>query len=239
MKIAQARLGPDGYLFNTALAAADPAVFDLPSVDTQAASAAGRAAVRFAMLDQLPVVIKRYHRGGMVRHLTADLYWFQGYERSRSWREIRLLAHMHGLGLPVPAPVAGSVNRVASGWYRAGLITGRIESSTSLGDWLVHSALTKKQWQALGATIRRFHDAGIFHADLNAHNILFDASERFHLIDFDRGRIVKASSTDNWRQANLDRLHRSLQKLQRASATYHFDHDDWRAVESAAVRHCA
>jgi 3-deoxy-D-manno-octulosonic acid kinase len=232
MKIEQLLTSDSGYLFNTALVSTDPAIFDLPSTDTLAEGLAGRATVRFAQLAEMPVVIKRYHRGGMVRHLTSDLYWFQGYERSRSWREIRLLCHMRGLDLPVPVPVAGSVERAAPGCYRAGLITGRIEASASLGNHLVESALATDQWHELGLCLRRFHEAGICHADLNAHNILIDADGRFHLIDFDRGTVVDRPG--RWCQANLDRLLRSLKKIHRASSSFHFGDDDWDNLLSAA-----
>ncbi len=233
MKVESTLTSRGGCLYNTAVVSADPAIFDLPATAPLPAGVAGRAAVRFAMLDQLPVVIKRYHRGGLVRHLSTDLYWYQGCERSRSWREIRLLCHMRNLGLPVPLPVAGRVERVACAWYRAVLVTGRIEASESLGSFLVHSALSANQWRALGVTIRRFHEAGICHADLNAHNILIDANGDYHLIDFDRGRMVDRPGS--WCQGNLDRLCRSLEKLQRSSADYHFKTDDWRSFESAAV----
>ena len=193
MKVEPMLTSRGGCLFNTAAVSVDPAIFDLPATSALPAGVGGRAAVRFAMLGELPVVIKRYHRGGLVRYLSTDLYWYQGCERSRPWREIRLLSYMHSLGLPVPLPVAGRVERVAGVWYRAGLVTGRIEASESLGSYLAHSTLPATQWRALGATIRRFHDAGICHADLNAHNILIDADGEYHLIDFDRSRIVEQS----------------------------------------------
>src|SRR6185437_2153524 len=61
-----------------------------------------------------------------------------------------------------------------------------------------------------GALVARFHRAGIWHADLNAHNVLVTSSA-LHLIDFDRGRLRVPA--EGWRLANLKRLHRSLLKL--------------------------
>jgi 3-deoxy-D-manno-octulosonic acid kinase len=70
-------------------------------------------------------------------------------------------------------------------------------------------------WPLVGACIRKFHDAGVVHADLNARNILLsetgDANARVYLIDFDRARIGKPSKKVS--KNNLDRLHRSLAKL--------------------------
>jgi len=62
-----------------------------------------------------------------------------------------------------------------------------------------------------GRLIARFHRAGLDHADLNAHNILFDANGHGWLIDFDRG--VQRIPATAWRERNLKRLHRSLVKL--------------------------
>jgi 3-deoxy-D-manno-octulosonic acid kinase len=66
-------------------------------------------------------------------------------------------------------------------------------------------------WSRIGDTLGRFHREGVFHADLNAHNVLLDADEAVWLIDFDRGAL-RASGTE-WKRANLSRLFRSLQKI--------------------------
>ncbi|PSD25587.1 3-deoxy-D-manno-octulosonic acid kinase, partial [Stenotrophomonas maltophilia] len=66
-------------------------------------------------------------------------------------------------------------------------------------------------WEEAGRLIARFHRAGLDHADLNAHNILFDGSGHGWLIDFDRG-VIRIPAT-GWRERNLKRLLRSLVKL--------------------------
>ena len=66
-------------------------------------------------------------------------------------------------------------------------------------------------WEETGRLIARFHREGLEHADLNAHNILFDGNGRGWLIDFDRGRLRIPAT--GWRRGNLQRLHRSLMKL--------------------------
>ena len=66
-------------------------------------------------------------------------------------------------------------------------------------------------WEAAGLLIAQFHRAGLDHADLNAHNILFDGQGRGWFIDLDQSRLRIPATA--WREANLARLHRSLRKL--------------------------
>ena len=68
-------------------------------------------------------------------------------------------------------------------------------------------------WAAIGRCIRRFHDYGLCHADLNAHNILLRGDREVFLIDFDR---CARRQPGMWRDANLARLRRSLDKLEDA-----------------------
>jgi 3-deoxy-D-manno-octulosonic acid kinase len=55
------------------------------------------------------------------------------------------------------------------------------------------------------------HRAGVWHADLNAFNLLLDEQGDAWLIDFDRGRY--GAVAPNERRSNLLRLRRSLDKV--------------------------
>ena len=66
-------------------------------------------------------------------------------------------------------------------------------------------------WRHIGAEIRRFHAAGVVHADLNARNVLVGKKDAVHLVDFDRARISVRNAAAF--EANLRRLRRSLDKL--------------------------
>jgi 3-deoxy-D-manno-octulosonic acid kinase len=90
-------------------------------------------------------------------------------------------------------------------------------------------ALGDDDWRKLGRLLRRFHDAGLDHADLNAHNILRDAGSGFWLIDFDQGRL---RSQGGWREGNLRRLLRSLRKLRRQSPRFCWTEADWAALQA-------
>ena len=52
------------------------------------------------------MVLRHFHRGGLVGRLNRDLYLRVGAPRCRAFREFDLLADMHVQGLPVPLPVA-------------------------------------------------------------------------------------------------------------------------------------
>jgi len=154
-------------------------------------------------------VLRHYRRGGWAA-IAGDRYLWTGEAQTRAFRELRLLSRMRELGLPVPQPVAAQVRR-SGPLYRADLLTVAIPESKSLATRVTDPEADR--WMpAVGACIRRFHDAGIWHADLNAHNVLLDAEGTVYLIDFDRARLRPPG---RWAARNLQRLHRSLSKLAR------------------------
>lgn len=167
----------------------------------------GRARALAVATDVGPAVLRRYHRGGMIAKVVRDRYLFTGYGRSRGLREWRILARLHARGLPVPAPLMASCERRGL-CYRAGLLTRLIEGAVSLAE--AGHRLQSGHWQRLGATLARFSQAGVVHADLNAHNLLVDADGRWYVIDFDRARIGNRPVDPG---PMLGRLERSLDKL--------------------------
>ncbi len=199
----------------------------------QGGSAAGRGTAHFIELNGKPCVLRHYRRGGMAR-LLGDRYLRGTLPQTRAWREWHLLANLTAQCLPVPQPVAAQV--VTCGlFYRADLIMQRLEGTRSLCQTLEDGVvLSQEQWQAIGRCIRRFHDAGVYHADLNAHNILLDADEKVWLIDFDRGKVRVSAS--HWQQANLARLRRSLDKRlalhEAGHGRFHFANEDWQYLVS-------
>ena len=155
-------------------------------------------------------VLRHYRRGGWAAILSTDYYLWTGLECTRPWREWRLLYSLYKEGLPVPQPLAARVQRWGA-VYRGDLITRLIPDSRSLASHLRDSGIERLPWHAIGACLRRFHDAGVRHADLNAHNILLDSRDRVFLVDFDKG--VRRPPASGWQQANLHRLWRSLHRL--------------------------
>ncbi len=184
----------------------------------------GRGSVWFVRTAGAGWVLRHYRRGGLVARFVADRYWWRTEESTRPFRELRLLAELEALELPAVRPVAARYVRGALG-YRADLLTVAIPDARTLAALLASEpALT--QWARIGRTIRAFHDAGVFHADLNAHNVLVGADGAVHLVDFDRGEL---RAPGPWTAANLARLQRSLAKLS-AAGRGRFVPEAWAAL---------
>lgn len=193
-----------------------------------AGGAPGRGTAHFLETPGGAWVLRHYRRGGLVSGVLHDRYAWFGVKRSRAFREWYLLAEIKRLGLPVPAPVAARVVRSGNA-YRADLITECVKNAATLTELLRGRPMEAVAWQALGRTIARFHAAGVWHADLNAHNILVDADGEFTLIDFDHSRIRQPGG---WRLRNLRRLRRSLEKLAAEHGEFHFADADWDALHA-------
>ena len=185
----------------------------------------GRGSAWFITRTPRQWALRHYRRGGFIARFSKDLYVWTGEERVRAFAEWRLLDTLRAHGLPVPRPVAARYGR-AGLLYRCDLITQRIANAEPLSAALARESLAAESWQNVGATVARFHAAGVDHADLNAHNILIDGAGAVSLIDFDRGRIRAAGS---WAAGNLARLQRSLVKVARELPPQRFASADWDA----------
>ncbi len=208
------------------VAAPGPECFDPDHWGARIAGRAGqgRGSVFFVRADDEEWALRHYQRGGFAGRLVADRYLWLGEDRTRSFREWRILDRMHRADLPVPRPVAAFWRRHGP-LYSADMLTRRIPAAQPLSARL--SAGDAVDWRAVGAVLRRFHEAGACHADLNAHNILLDDSGAAWLLDFDRGSI---RSSGAWRGRNLMRLERSLHKIAAEPGAPTFDTSGWRAL---------
>lgn len=178
------------------------------------------------------LVFKQYHRGGLAGRLVEKSYLYSRLPNTRVWREFNMLRAMRELGLPVPRPVAARCVSVPPLAYRGALITERIPDSRTLTEILCERPLDNETWAKLGALIARFHHKNVYHADLNASNILLTGSGDFYLIDFDKG-VIRRSLSRQDANANVARLRRSLCKLQKRCPEFHFAEDNWQALVRA------
>jgi 3-deoxy-D-manno-octulosonic acid kinase len=230
--IREKRLGSDFYRWNASLLREFSAEIFSPDLNRHhTLNRLGRGAAVMFRHGELDLVLRHYQRGGLVRFFNRDLYPFFRLSRTRMWREFDLLVQLQALGLPAPVAVAAHCRQVAPGWCRGDLITLTIPDSRTLAQALQVESLSRGQWQNLGEMLARFHSRGVFHADLNANNILLDQEGRFYLLDFDKGDL-RAPARD-WQEANLARLLRSLRKLQGRYSCFYFQPADWSALLDA------
>ncbi len=167
------------------------------------------------------MVLRHYLRGGWAANVSRDGYIWHGANRVRSFAEFRLMRALHARGLPVPRALAACYRRRGAS-YRAAILIERLDGVHSLAE-RVDVAAADAPWEEAGRLIARFHRAGLDHADLNAHNILFDAMGHGWMIDFDRSRLRIPETA--WRERNLARLKRSLLKLRGAREPALVKHD--------------
>lgn len=198
---------------------AGPRLFDRAHWRAQGALAeqpGGRGSIHFIECEGRSWALRRYLRGGLAARVARDRYVFLGEERTRSFRELRLLAELRRRGLPVPVPVAACYVR-GRVTYRAELITERLAGARPLAKLLAAGRMDDARWADIGRCLRRFHDQGVQHADLNAHNILLGGNGAVWVLDFDRGRL---RAPGRWREVVLLRLARSLAKVSAGHAEW-------------------
>lgn len=170
----------------------------------------GRGAAWFLDREVEQFVLRFYQRGGLMARLSKDRYFFTDESAVRSFAEFRLLRQLKTLGLPVPSVVAAWYVRVGVRQYRAAIIVERLASTTTFPDSEQSGGVVL--WERVGQLIRRFHEAGLDHVDLNCDNILVTHSA-LYLIDFDQCKLRDdRDKRDGWKRRNLARLRRSVDK---------------------------
>ena len=171
-------------------------------------------------------VLRHYLRGGMVGRLVRDSYVFAGADRTRAFREWRLLHKLSSHEMRVPQPVAARYCRRGLA-YTADIITVRLTDIVSLSQYIASNEPDAAFWRRLGGAIRKFHAAGVHHADMNAYNLQIDTRSRLWMLDFDKGRLRQPGT---WQQKTLDRLHRSLHKVKDLDPRLHYTSLNWNVL---------
>ena len=161
------------------------------------------------------VVVRPCRRGGLPARILHEVYlgW-----RPRPLRELRALASLRQAGAPVAEAYGAVVQWLGPVWYRGWLVTRYIPAARNFWDWV--GALPSEPerqivLRQIGKSIRRLHDCGGSHPDLNLQNILVcpqaSSVPEIVLIDFDRARVPGKGRRSGRRE--LARLERSARKL--------------------------
>ncbi|MEZ5498507.1 MAG: 3-deoxy-D-manno-octulosonic acid kinase [Steroidobacteraceae bacterium] len=191
--------------------------------------ARGRGKTLFIEAANRHFVLRHYRRGGLMARVSEDQYLWSGEYNTRPFDEWHLTYHLRRAGLPVAAPVAARYQRQGR-HYTGDLLTERLLDTKSLAQSLHEGSLALDRWVAIGRCIGQFHDFGVEHADLNAHNILLrESGNQVFLIDFDRGRLRRRGL---WCDVTIVRLRRSLEKIAMQLPRARFTEADWHALLS-------
>ncbi len=188
-------------------------------------NASGRGTTWFIKLQSTIAALRHYHRGGLFGKIVRDQYLFLGLERTRSYAEFVLLQKLRSAGVNVPRPIAAKVEQIGL-LYRADLLSEKIPEARDLVDKLQVERLSTDDYQKIGIEIRKMHDVGVNHTDLNIHNILLDSEGKVWIIDFDK---CKQQSGNQWKERNLNRLLRSFRK-ELGKRKIHWSEDDFESL---------
>ncbi|MEZ8825309.1 3-deoxy-D-manno-octulosonic acid kinase [Vibrio amylolyticus] len=170
-------------------------------------SAQGRGTTWFVKGNTGEFALRHYHRGGLFGKLVKDSYWFAGLDNTRAYQELLLLKTLIENHVNVPTPIAAKVERCGI-FYRADILVEKLDNAKDLVSILNTQKLSKVQLLTIGKEIRKMHEIGVNHTDLNIHNILIN-NNKVWIIDFDKCR---QQDGNEWKQGNLDRLKRSFVK---------------------------
>jgi len=158
-------------------------------------------------------VIRRFRRGGFIRHFIRESYLLH----NRPLDEFEVQLYLKEQGLPVAEPLGVLWER--RGLLFRGAIATRLVDAPNMIVFL--KSTPPDPWTPLlksGALIRSMHDLGVYHADLNASNLLI-GQDQVYLIDFDKAARRKRVP-DGLRRRNLLRLRRSMAKHGVANAHF-------------------
>jgi len=183
---------------------------------TRVAGAGNRASGYRISLDGGPELFaRRSRRGDMMRFLMEETFFGL---KPRPFEELKIAAEARSRGIGVAEPMGASIESVAPGFYRGFFLTRAIPGMTlwefvrADDDPVVRSHVLLKA----RAAIATMHNQGLFHADLNLHNLFVtQAGESFAVVilDLDKARLYDAPLSPALRRENAQRLIRSARKL--------------------------
>jgi len=184
-------------------------------IGPQADAASGRGATaRITLAGGTSVILKKMRRGGWAGRLWRDRY----VGKQRLLDNLRAPVEAAARGIPTAAPVALALAPGTGLLYQGWLAVEEIPGARDLAAIYRRGSVPPEPvLRAAAALVRRMHDAGLEHRDLNLGNLLARESggeepEAF-VIDLDRARFQAGPLPFRPRQRALRRLERSQARL--------------------------
>ena len=173
------------------------------------------SAFRVHLAGGLEIFARRARRGGLVRFFLSDIYVGTN---PRPLSELATTVEAMRRGIAVAEPLGAMIEWIGPALYRGFFLTRAIAGMTiwefvqTDDDPTVRSHVLREAH----AAIVTMHDKGLFHADLNLHNLLVTKSgESFavKILDLDKSQLMDSAVPPGMRRANEARLLRSARKL--------------------------
>ena len=174
-----------------------------------------KSAFRMQLDDGLELYARRGRRGGLIASILSDVY--VGIA-PRPLNELAVTVQAMKRGIPVAEPMGAMVEWIGPALYRGFFLTRAVRGMTlwqfvkTDDDPTVRNHVLAQARAAIDA----MQANGLFHADLNLHNLLVtQARDSFTviIIDLDKARLFDAPLSPAMRRANAARLLRSARKL--------------------------
>ena len=174
-----------------------------------------QSAHRLNLDDGLELFARRSRRGGMIASILNDVYTGM---TPRPLTELAVTIEAMRRGIPVAEPMGAMIEWIDPVLYRGFFLTRAVPGMT-LWEFLKTDDDSTVRSHVLGqarSAIDTMHEKGLFHADLNLHNLLVtQVRESFTviIIDLDKSRLFDAPVSSTMRRSNAARLMRSARKL--------------------------
>jgi len=183
-----------------------------PGRDERAdASLGGRGGTRRVLVGGTAFYLRRCLRGGLVRLVTRDLYLARP---PRPLRELVVTETARSAHCLVPKIVAVCVQPHGP-FYRGWVVSEEIPGGRSWYSRYRGAGVAERRrlLEAAGRAMRSLVRVGVYHADLNATNLLYTGKEKVAVIDFDHAVLARPGSERRSRRVRK-RFWRSLAKLE-------------------------
>ena len=174
-----------------------------------------QSAHRLDLEEGVELFARRGRRGGLIASMLSDVYVGM---TPRPLTELAVTIEAMRRGIPVAEPMGAMVEWIAPALYRGFFLTRAVRGMTlwefvkTDDDPTVRSHVLEQA----RAAIDTMHNKGLFHADLNLHNLLVtQARDSFTviIIDLDKSRLFDLPLSAAMRHSNAARLMRSARKL--------------------------
>lgn len=172
----------------------------------------------FPLEDGTHAVFRQYVHGGLFSNMMKNIFCFG----SRSFQELTLTEEIRSAGIPTVLPIGAIHQKIFLCFYQAYLLSLEVPKAIDLIQYFREMGPSpsyekisqkRKMIRHIGHLIRKLHQEGFFHGDLQMKNILI-SGDQILLIDFDRSYRKNHLSTQE-KMRNLIRLNRSVEKWKR------------------------